>query len=258
MFQASNNSIYLWLGLTVLAGLVIGIMVIRRSPAEKRVNILTGLLIAYLALYLPILDYWSIWLPDISFWPGNFMVDKSLIFPPPENELLYDRIYTTLNTVSILIAITAISLFIYQVANKPGLSQREKVLVCVPYVNYFQLFVILKRKLITGVKMPLLVLWLIISFAAGYYSFLALPLFALGFNSFGIFELIIWGKSQVGELAGDADSYYAVPYDISLYVDINHIVLPVLYWLSALLTLVIVRLMKREQPAELPSEGALA
>ena len=256
MFQASNQSVFLSLGLTILVGVIIGTVIIRKYPAAKRINILTGLLIAYLTLFFPILEYWSIWIEEVSFWPAGYMVDKSVMTAaPPENELLFDRIYNTLSTLSLVLAITAVIMFVQLIASsKPSLTNREKNLVWVPYANYFQLFIILKRQLTSRVKMPLLILWLIVSFAAGYYSFLAIPLLIVGINSFGIFERVIWGQFQVDELAGDANSFYAIPYDFTFYVDVNHIVLPVFFWLSALLTLLIVRQLSRKEQATVSPE----
>ena len=254
MFKASNESILLPSILIIVASVVIGLIIIKKYSVERRIKILSVFLVTFCILYFPILEYWSIWIPNISFWPNDYLVDKSIMNDSIKNERFYDVIYGVLDLICSMLTICSVIIFTNLISSgNTEFNKREKLLVWIPFVNLFQIFIILKRSFHSKSSIIILSLWMSLTFIGAYYKFLAIYLAELGIDSFSVVELIIFGESSKGVVQSGFTVNSPIGYSYFLMFDLIRIIVPVFLWLSAILTLLIVKQIKTKRQQTLSS-----
>lgn len=245
MFQTSNPSTLAPSILIILLSVLFGLIIIRKYSIDQSIKALSVFLVTFCILYFPILEYWSIWIPKISFWPDDYLVDKSILRDQIKNEKYYDMIYGFLDLICSILAISSVIIFTQLISSKhKELNKREKIMLWIPFANLFQLFIILKRNLNSKFSIILLSSWLCITFIGAYYKFLAIYLAELGIDSFSVIEIIIFGESSKENLQTGFTLNSPIGYSYFLMYDLTRIIVPVFVWLSAILTLWIVNQIK--------------
>lgn len=205
-------------------------------------------LVAFLILYFPILEYWSIWIPGISFWPEGFTPGSGSILSYTMIDYTVSKnVYWVLDFSSSIIRSYTFFFLIFLVNDQENL--RTKVVNWIPLVNIFSIGLCLMKRAYLEWKNVLIPFWVISMFTWFYYNVLALPLAMIGFNSYSWIDQLLFGHGSDTVLNENTTDFMFTPtgYGFTYLMDLSQIITPVPYFLSGIMTLILVWNMRKSE-----------
>ncbi len=184
-------------------------------------------LVVFLLIYFPILEYWSIWFDEISFWPeGFYPYSRSVIESPllPDYSF-YQMVYNSCFIISMTALFSAKLTFIHEVNRKTN-QKRLLVINYIPLLNLFSIpFSIYRFSKADWVKDTVLATWITSVILYVFYIKLA-PLLALfGLDLLNPLTKIIWNEDP-NSFKWEDEFTNPTGYSFTMLFDIVNIVRP--------------------------------
>lgn len=249
LFTASNSNLF------IIPFILIGTATLSASyiiwhKKNKISKILIRSLIIFLIAYLPLLDYWSFW--KVSwFWPSGFFHASGNILGNefgyyPKTLIVFEILTISTNFLFLFSTI----LFIRQINLK--LKNIYRFLNWIPLINSFSIGYQIKNLINSKWQNILLVkLWIVFSFLFIYYRLFAGGLYLQGFDSITfIYDLIFTNASDTPDQVQQYDIGY------TFITDLLNIITPPLFFVSGILTLLIIKYIKSQHDEKLDLEIA--
>ncbi|WP_203255844.1 hypothetical protein [Hyunsoonleella ulvae] len=251
LFSASNSN-HLLLPIIIVGAAFLTASYITWHKKHRIHKILSNAIIAFLIIYLPLLDYWSFWKAS-WFWPSDFYHESGIVLTSSDDFQfgyypITQIIFNTLSILSGFLFLFTTILFIKNVNLKqPNIN---KLFNWIPLINSFSLGYQIKK--MTNQKWTnraLILFWSFFTFLFTYYNFVVGWLYFEGFDSITFIDKILFPHA---ENHTEENNNYDIGY--TYVADIISVVTPPLKYISGILTLLVLIVIKKNTESELDAE----